>query len=113
MIYDMKHQTKAASFYLYLDIRYSCCVPRYKGKKGRAPSTNLVEAGTALAERLQQRAGRRSAYGPVEKVTNMMAVSNIHLQVRGGWGGWDKLGEGCVVEGLGGVGTALYLRWPI
>ena len=55
---------------------------RYKSKKGRAPSTNLVEAGTLQADRLKNRAARKSASAiPVEKVPNMMAVSNIHLQV--------------------------------
>ena len=65
---------------------------RYKGKKGRAPSTNLVEAGTLQADRLKNRAARKSASGTtVEKVPNMMAVSNIHLQVIIG----GSNGEGC------------------
>ena len=55
---------------------------RYKGKTGRAPSTNLVQAGTLQAERLKDRSGSVSKVSKVEKVSNLMAISNIHLQVR-------------------------------
>ena len=40
-----------------------------------------MEAGTLQADRLKNREAKKSASGAVEKVPNMMAVSNIHLQV--------------------------------